>query len=95
MGDKGSPSPAQDLYEVIQSMARGGFVFDGDGDPDSGILKSYICIADFIGTDGDRWLATVRWGMDGREPPTWELVGLLETVAHDFKHHWASSDDGK
>lgn len=87
----------QAFYDFIQKMEREGKIFMSDGiEPDGGILKTFIAIAEFIGTDGDRWVAQVSWGMDGKVPPNWEVVGLLESVSFDLKYHWASwkpSDD--
>lgn len=81
--------PAQTLYDEIQKMEREGLIFfTENGEPDRAVLRSFACVAEFIGSDGERWLATLRWGMDGREPPVWETIGLMECVTADLKKIW-------
>lgn len=83
-----SATAAQQLFDTIQQMEREGKIFN-EGEP-QGLLRSFVCIAEFIGDDGDRWVAQISLGMDGKVPPEWETIGLLEATSHYRKHRWAT-----
>lgn len=89
MSDEG-PIPAQEMFDFIQRAEANGQVFDSGSDqPNRGLLRSFFTVAEFIGDDGERWLVRISWGMDGKRPPTWEIVGMLETSLFEMKLNWA------
>lgn len=57
----------------------------GDDVPDSGVVTGWVLVAEWQGTDGNRWLSKVSGDASGsRALPQWTERGLCYEVANNW-----------
>lgn len=68
------------IHAAIQ--AEDGIALEGEPEQDApggGVLVGWVLVAEWMGTDGERWLS--RLAMD---LPSWQVRGYL----NEALHHW-------
>ena len=68
--------------------------FSGDDEPDAAVVTGWVLIAEWQGTDGNRWLSKVSSDASGdRGLPSWTERGLCSEVVSNWPDE-VSDDDG-
>jgi hypothetical protein len=66
------------LHEaIIESLTH-----DGDGKelPDGRHLIGWVCIAEWLDNQGERWLSSIGGDARGMAPPMWQVDGYLHNM---------------
>lgn len=84
MSSEATKEFCDELHGHFQENAEGFFIpgdeVDAELPPESGVLVSWIVVAAWQGTDGERWITYHR----RRDQPIWESRGLLSEAIHDL-----------
>lgn len=79
-------SAREELHRAIGEVTPFG---DEDEDmPDAGVLTGWVLVAEWQGTDGNRWLSKLSGSAAGKGLPSWQERGFCNEVVH----HWPEDD---
>jgi hypothetical protein len=68
--------------------------FDSDDEPDAAVVTGWVLVAEWRGTDGNRWLSKVSSDATGdRGLPSWTERGLCGEVVNNWPDSADEEDD--
>lgn len=79
----GETTPRQKLHERICEITP--FHDDGEDVPDAGIVTGWVLVAEWQGSDGNRWLSKLSSTATGdRGLPSWTEHGYCNEIVNNW-----------